>query len=838
MAQTAVGPDELMRQAQAQFDVGHGREAVALYNEAARAFAAAGNLSSQMRALHQSGETLRLIGEPTKATPALAKALALARQTGDGATEAQVLPELAEAASDAGDLPTAISANRDVLSRAEAAHDGRTAAFAAARLGDALLNSDQPAPAAEVFARAATLFHAADDPSNEIVARSWQGRALERAEQYLSARDAFQRSATLAHSIDDPAKEADALKGVGDQQYRLGDYAAAVENFDSAIRLARRAGDRGVEGWAELSLGVVRYFQDQTAAAVEAYDAALEAARATKNRGLEGEALGNLAGAYGQLGQYDKAEGYFRQDIAIAREQNDRLVEGQALGNLWAHRDAEAIEPLSESRDIAASLHYQRGLAIALRNLGMAQYRTGALAAAEASLRRGVDVQDALRSRTVGADRYNISLFNTQLEAYAYLQAVLVAEHQPEAALEISERGRGRALADMLSARSGGPATAPQPTIAEIRAVARTRGATLVEYSMVQADSALYVWVVRPEGKVAFQRITLDVREHGGASGPLDRAFQSLVRDTRATLGALGAKDIPAPRQGDASADDVLSWFHRLLIAPIANLLPAKPDEPVVLIPQGVLFLLPFAALRDAEGKPLIAAHALSVAPSIQTLDLLGAGGGAATGPPLVAGNPALGPIRMDPGSDDETVLPPLPEAEREARVVAELLGGQALVGLAATRKAVVERMARAGTIHLATHGIAEDVRGRGQPGALAFAPDPDSDGLMTTGDVMRLRLHADLVVLSACNTGLGNLTGDGVIGLSRAFLAAGARSVIVSLWYVPDQATAELMETFYRALARTHNKAAALRAAMLETQAKHPNPLAWAGFFLVGDLM
>jgi CHAT domain-containing protein len=340
------------------------------------------------------------------------------------------------------------------------------------------------------------------------------------------------------------------------------------------------------------------------------------------------------------------------------------------------------------------------------------------------------------------------------------------------------------------------------------------------------------VWVVRPDGDVAFRRISIDT--HGG---PIDSALQGLVRDTRATLGALGSKDIPAARPGVAGAEQMLSLFYRMLITPIADLLPAEPDKSVVMIPQGPLFLLPFAALRDNAGKPFVEAHALSLAPSIQTLELMGSSGATALGAPLVAGNPALSPLRLDPSKEDEmTTLPPLPEAEREARTVAALLGGQALVGAAATRKAVVERIADAGTIHLATHGVAEDVRGKGQPGALALAPDADDDGLLTSGDILALRLRAGLVVLSACNTGLGNLSGDGVIGLSRAFLAAGARTVVVSLWYVPDAATADLMEAFYRALARTHQKDIALRAAMLETRAKHPDPLAWAGFILVGD--
>lgn len=450
LAQGATGPDELMRQAQDQFDVGHGREAVALFDEAAKAFAAAGNPAGEMRALQQSGETSKLMGEPAKATPALAQALALARRTGDAAVEAQVLPELAETASAARDLPTAISANRDVLSRAEAARDAGAAALAADRLGDALLNSGQPGPAAQVYSRAATLFHAIHQPRQELRALRSEGWALVRAERYIPAGDAYQQSAALAHAAGDFAAEAMALHGVGLARYLLGDYNAAVDIFDRAIRLARRAGDRNTEGAALMSLGNARYFQGQAADAVEAYNGALEAAQATKDREVEGEALGNLGLAYTHLNQYDKAEGYFRQDIAIARERKDQFVLAQALGNLGsmlgqAHRDAEAIEPLSESRDLSASLGYQWGLSIALRNLGLAQYRTGALAAAEATLRQGVDVQDALRAQASGADRYNISLFDTQLQAYQFLQVVLVEERQPEAALEIVERGRGRA---------------------------------------------------------------------------------------------------------------------------------------------------------------------------------------------------------------------------------------------------------------------------------------------------------------------------------------------------------------------------------------------------------
>jgi Tfp pilus assembly protein PilF len=585
-----------------------------------------------------------------------------------------------------------------------------------------------------------------------------------------------------------------------------------------------------------MNLGNVQYFQKRPQEAVKSYEQALDAARALKDRAMEVKVLGNLGRAYSHLNQYDRAEDYLRQDIAVARELGDHRAESQALGNLGAtlleqRRDAEAVPLLERSHELAVSLGYRRGEAITLRNLGLAQIRTGKPAAAEATLRQAIEVQESIRGQTSKADRYNISLLDTHLEAYSNLQAALIAQQRVEAALEISERGRARALIDLFAARGDQLASSPAPTIDEIRAVARTHGVTLVEFSLVQASAAIFVWVVRPGGDVAFRRIGFDTQ-----GGSIDAAFEGLVRGTRAELGALGPLDVPTPKPGTAGRDEMLALFYRILIAPIADLLPASPDSPVVLVPQGPLFLLPFAALLDAAGHALIETHTLLVVPSIQTLGLLGRERGPAPAAALVAGNPTLVPLRLDPTSGEETQLPPLPEAGREAEAVAALLGTQPLTGTSATKAAAIAAMPGAGVIHLATHGIAEDVRGEGLPGALALAPGAGDDGLLTAADIMALRLRAGLVVLSACNTGLGNVSGDGVIGLSRAFLAAGARSVVVSLWYVPDQATADLMLAFYRALAHTHDKAVALRQAMLETRARHPDPLAWAGFFLVGD--
>ncbi len=136
--------------------------------------------------------------------------------------------------------------------------------------------------------------------------------------------------------------------------------------------------------------------------------------------------------------------------------------------------------------------------------------------------------------------------------------------------------------------------------------------------------------------------------------------------------------------------------------------------------------------------------------------------------------------------------------------------------------------------IHLATHGWADDNRGLGS--WIALAPSGKDDGLLKAEEILDLKFKAQLVVLSACETGKGKLSGDGVIGLSRSLISAGVPSVLVSLWQVPDAPTQFLMVEFYKSLQTQPDKALALRQAMLKTKEKFPSPGDWAAFTLIGE--
>jgi CHAT domain-containing protein len=187
-----------------------------------------------------------------------------------------------------------------------------------------------------------------------------------------------------------------------------------------------------------------------------------------------------------------------------------------------------------------------------------------------------------------------------------------------------------------------------------------------------------------------------------------------------------------------------------------------------------------------------------------------------------------------------EVGIPPrqlsnLPGAEAEAKKIANFLKTRPLIGAEATKQRVLSQLVDANLVHIATHGLLDNF-GYDTPGAIALAPTHEDNGLLTAGEIINLELKANLVVLSACNTGQGDIRGDGVVGLSRALLTAGSTSVIVSLWAVPDEPTAALMEEFYRLLAKDVDRAQALRQAMLKTKERYPDPLNWAAFTLIGE--
>ncbi len=429
-------------------------------------------------------------------------------------------------------------------------------------------------------------------------------------------------------------------------------------------------------------------------------------------------------------------------------------------------------------------------------------------------------------------------------KTYQNLIQNLISQKKYEDALVISERSRERGLVEVTNTSSEDKpiAGATSPNIAKIKEIAKQQNATLVQYSVLfdstvvngkqeTKESGLYIWVIKPTGEIKFSQVDLK---------PLWQQKTSLTELIESSRNAIGARNdylkgivIGVEKSQDTQFKQ-LQALHKLLIEPIADSLPKNKSDKVIFIPQGALYLVPFAALQDAKGQYLIEQHVISTSPSIQVLDLLHSKRQkqAKTQDVLIVGNPETTSISVKPGEPPRS-LPRLPGAEQEANAIANILNTKALTGKQATLVAVTERMPKAKIIHLATSSlnIQESL-------AIPLAPSGNDNGLLTVEEISNLKLNAELVVLSSCDTALGKITGDGVIGLERAFMTAGVPSVIGSLWDVPDKSTALLMTEFYKNLQTNKDKPQALQQAMLTVMKKYPNPFDWAGFTFTGDTL
>ncbi len=373
------------------------------------------------------------------------------------------------------------------------------------------------------------------------------------------------------------------------------------------------------------------------AKALASFQQSLAIAQQIKNRRELAKVLLNLGGTYYFLGDYPKAIQFYEQAWNISWNYiNDaRLLyairgnEGLAyfqMGNF-----PRAIEFYQQYFKLTSAYSERRGEGVARNNLALAQLQSGNITEAEKNLLEGIKIWESLRARLDSNDAYKISIFETQNAIYSNLQKILVFQNKLEAALEIAERGRARAFVELLARRLSPKPTSntiAAPTIEQIKQIAKTQNATLVEYSIINEnfilqeklqtqESELYIWVIKPTGEIAFKRSDLK---------PLwqqqNSSTQNLVINTRESIGVRGRGITVLERVDETTPSQRVQQLYQLLIQPIAELLPTASDLRVIFIPQGQLFLVPFAALQDAMGKYLIEKHTILTAPSIQVLDL------------------------------------------------------------------------------------------------------------------------------------------------------------------------------------------------------------------------
>ncbi|KAL9960441.1 hypothetical protein ACROYT_G033897 [Oculina patagonica] len=271
-----------------------------------------------------------------------------------------------------------------------------------------------------------------------------------------------------------------------------------------------------------------------------------------------------------------------------------------------------------------------------------------------------------------------------------------------------------------------------------------------------------------------------------------------------------------------------------MLINPVSDLL-QEPE--IIIVPDRILYRVPFAALLDKNGKYLSETFRIRIIPSLTTLKLIQdspADYHSQTGA-LIVGDPDVGEVIYCGSLNRKFVS--LPGARKEAEMIGRLLGVEPLLGQHATKQAVLQRIESVSLIHFAAHGNAERGEIALSPASTTTGIPQEDDYLLKMSDISQVQLRAKLVVLSCCHSCRGQIRAEGVVGIARAFLGSGARSVLAALWALEDSGTKQFMSCFYEHLVRGESASESLHKAMMWMRDNGFNKVSeWAPFMLIGD--
>jgi CHAT domain-containing protein/tetratricopeptide (TPR) repeat protein len=730
-----------------------------------------------------AGHAALALQRPRRALRYARTALRFSRQKGDLDASGLALTLLANVRARQGDYERALIAHREAVALAEKGGDRQDIAGSLGLMGQTLAMAGKYAQAVDHVERALAL----------IPERSTHNDLL------------FTRAQNLLGSI-----------------YRfLGENERSENAFALASERATEIGDALGEWISSVNLGTAQLLQGHVSEGEDALQGNNGPIRDPRN---EYVALMSQIRSLMVRGDGPECLRLLEQALALARRLRYRHGEMEALiglGSLSLAMDdlSVAERRFEEAVRLARQIGSHADAAEAEGWRARVSIAMGDLPTAVAHLEEAIRGTETVRNDLRPAQNFEISIFERHTVAYHDLQWVLVSLGETDRALEIAERGRARALQGMLAARLDRSGAEPMD-MARIRATATEQQTTFVVYSLVadprnfgeDEPAELFIWVVpaNPLAPIAFHRSRAPLRLAVDAApgGESRRPAKHFVRG------------------GDpAFVERELRAMYEVLIAPVADRLPQNEDALVTFVPEGSLLVVPFVALQDEAGRRVIERHTISVSPSVQTRIH------AADQRERLQQSQRIGALIV--GDPDRS----LRFARREANAIAASLKVKPLLGSSATKVAVMPRMPHRRLLHFATHG-SFDAESRRLPGALKLAPVDGDDGFLHAEEIASMDLHADLVVLSACSTGQGRIAAEGLLGLSRAFLLAGAPTVIVSLWNIGDDAsTTELMRRFYRALRRAHSSPArALRRAMLTTMRHHPEPVDWAAFVVIGS--
>ena len=868
-------------------------ESVALYQKSLELWRKTEDTFWRAQVQAQLAVSLRAMGEKRRAITAREQAGALFRECEEARFEAINEFNLGLLHFELGDMERAETHLEHSLDLRRLVGDSRGEAIALTRLADIDKVRGETQRALDYLSAALPLLSAAKDKRYRAIALHSLGTLYQRLGKRQAALRNLQDAETIYRELEIHRFRAASLSQIGQLYLELRDYGRATETLGIAIELQRRVGDRRGEAVALRKIGSVRLAQGRLEDARSHYLDAMKLLGEVDSPRSLAPVLADLGSLHNEMGLGNTALDYHLEALSVFDAIGDPVGRTRALlgiaasmrqlGRAREAREAAAealqiaetlrIKPLSEELrfaffstvqklfdlyiDILMELHRLEPAAGHAAEALMASERARArslldlLAEADAQIR--TETSPALLAREREFQRLlNVSVEQMESEAASELQrekAVLAVR----GALDELDKVRTEIRRD--SPRYAA-LTQPQPlTPGEIQRSVLDAETILLQYRLGSPNS--YLWLVTTDSLEAFELPSIDVIEEQVA-----RAHGLLRQSHR--------------REARSQTTAVLCELAELLLGQVAGRL---ADSRLAIAADGALHFLPFAALPDpaserdcGEAEPLVAAHEIVYLPSASALRVLRQDRAVRESPHRTGGLIAVlaDPVfdaedprvrnRESPGADraefeadnlgtrsaNSSVpdLPRLRHTRREAEAILDMvpanLGTLALDFEASKQSVQAGDFSNHRIVHFATHGVL-DAREPALSGIVLSRVGSNGqpvDGFLRTHEIYGLDLAAELVVLGACETALGKeVRGEGLIGLARGFMYAGARRIMVSLWRVDDRSTAALMTAFYREmLLEGMAPPAALRLAQLEVRRQSPQPFYWAGFVLQGE--
>ncbi len=815
------------------------KAALPWYDKAAAAFRTIPDPRDEAEAWNAAGGVYSVLGEPDEALKLYQQAAALDRAGGFRLHEGLTLNNSAVTEFQLSHWQQALDGYRQALPLFRVAGERGRESLVLQNMGVAYGQLGDPAEEERLYTQALLIRRELGDRPGIAATLTAMAALLLREGNSQAALEHADEALVLRRQLADRRGVAEALAAQGRAFAALKRFTDARQALAESLRIAREVGDRTAVAFDLFHLAAAGVLAgDSNAAADYARQAALES-RALGNHRLEALALEALARTEDNRGNAGEARQ--RIEAAISVSEKDRLtVDSQQLRASFSatHQDAYTfyIDLLMRSGSADA-------LALETSERSRARSLLEMMAASGTAIREGVDAGLLERERSI-SDRLNakgsrlLALNAADKRAAEFRQEIrdLEAEYQDVQAAIRKSSPRYAAVSQ--------PGVLTVPQIQQNLLDADT---LLLEYSL--GDERSYLWVVGKDG------------------------LRSFVLAARAKIEAkaLAVAQLMATRAPARTLDVAAAELGRMVLGDAG---PALGNKRLLIVPDGALQSIPFAMLTEPGTRdPLLVRHEVVIAPSASALAALRTQVTGRTPPPKSlavfadpvfdgsdprAGAVTMAAVRPDTSRVLEHLageknsaatalhIPRLPytaqEADRILRIAPHSSNLKAIGFDASRAMAIGGRLSEFKYLHFATHGYLDTERP--ELSALVLSQidshNQPEDGFLRVDDIYNAKLSADLVVLSACQTGLGKeVRGEGVMGLTRAFLYAGVPEVIVSLWNVNDRATAELMATFYEKLLR-HGKrpSAALREAQLELrkQKRWESPYYWAAFVQQGD--